>query len=305
TGLPVYSLYGDHRKPTGEMLDGIDALVFDIQDCGARFYTYVSTLTYCMGSAAEHGVKMVVLDRPDPINGVDVEGNVLEKGFTSFIGLHPVPIRHGLTMGELASFINKGINCSLEVIPMKGWRREQWFDETGLPWVQPSPNLPSLDSATVFPGTCFFEGINATEGRGTTRPFEYLGAPWVDSKKWVKRLDEADLPGVLFRRCYFTPTFWRYKDVQCSGVQVHVVDRDLFKPVETGLHLLSALKQLHPEFAFNDPTYDKRPHFDLLAGSDKMRQWIMDEKPVDEILGAWGGECERYLVEREKHLLYD
>ena len=199
TGLTVFSLYGDHRAPTEEMLEGVDTLVFDIQDCGSRFYTYVSTLTHCMESAARHGVKVVVLDRPNPINGVNVEGNILEQGYESFVGLHPIPIRHGLTTGELASLINGVIKCELSIIPLKGWRRERWFDETGLPWVQPSPNLPSIDTATVYPGTCFFEGVNASEGRGTTKPFEYLGAPWINEKKWVESMNGLGLPGVKFR----------------------------------------------------------------------------------------------------------
>jgi uncharacterized protein YbbC (DUF1343 family) len=303
-GLPVYSLYGDHRAPTGEMLDGVDTLVFDIQDCGARFYTYVSTLTLCMESAKKYGVKMVVLDRPNPINGVAVEGNILEKDYASFIGLHPVPIRHGLTMGELASFINTEINCDLSIVPMKGWRREYWFDETGLPWVQPSPNLPSLDTATVYTGTCFFEGINASEGRGTTKPFEYLGAPWVDNRKWVESLNRLDLPGVFFRACYFTPTFWRFKDEQCGGVQVHVSNRDVYRPVETGLYLLSTLMETHPEFKFNEPTYDKRRHFDLLAGTNKLREQLEHGETVENILVSWEAETRKYLKEREKHLLY-
>lgn len=305
TGLLVYSLYGDHRTPTAEMLDGIDTLVFDIQDCGARFYTYVSTLTLCMEAAAEHGVSVVVLDRPNPINGVDIEGNILEKGFESFIGLHPVPNRHGLTMGELSSFINKGTRCDLTIIPMEGWTRDQWFDETGLPWVQPSPNLPSLEAATVFPGTCFFEGINASEGRGTTRPFEYLGAPWVYGKKWVESMNELGLPGVLFRSCYFTPTFWRYKDERCGGLQVHVTDRTVFKPVETGLYLLSTLIENHPRFQFNDPTYDSRRHFDLLAGTDKLRKQLEEEMPVEEIMASWETEASGYRREIKKHLLYE
>lgn len=305
TNLPVYSLYGDHRSPTEEMLDGIDTLVFDIQDCGARFYTYVMTLTLCMESAKKYGVKVLVLDRPDPINGLTVEGNILEPDYASFVGLHPVPNRHGLTFGEYASFINREIKCSLETIKMQNWTRNMWFDETGLPWVQPSPNLPSLEAATTFPGTCYFEGVNATEGRGTTRPFEYLGAPWVDGKQWVESLNQLDLPGVLFRRCYFTPTFWRYKDTQCGGVQVHVTDRDVYRPVETGLYLLSTLIELHPdEFEFNDPTYEERRHFDLLAGTDKLRHQLADRVPVDEIMASWEPELGKYMKEREKHLLY-
>jgi beta-N-acetylhexosaminidase len=306
TDLPVYSLYGEHRAPTGELLDGVDILVFDIQDCGSRFYTYVSTLTYCMESAARYGVKVVVLDRPNPINGDIVEGNILEQGYDSFIGLHPVPIRHGLTTGELASLINNGINCELSVVPMKGWHREHWFDETGLPWIQPSPNLPSLDTATVYPGTCFFEGINASEGRGTTRPFEYLGAPWVDEKKWAESLNILGLPGVKFRGCHFTPAFWGFKDTRCNGVQVHVTDRDLFKPVETGVHLLSTLRQQHPdEFKFKDPTYESRRHFDLLAGTNSLREQLERNTPVDNIVGSWEVETKRYLKKRESHLIYE
>lgn len=305
TGLPVYSLYGDHRSPTAEMLDGLDALVFDIMDCGGRFYTYVMTLTLCMESAKKHGVKVVVLDRPNPINGVSVEGNVLEPDYKSFIGLHPVPNRHGLTMGEYASFINQDIKCNLETVKMRNWSRNQWFDETGLPWVQPSPNMPSLDTATVFPGTCFFEGVNASEGRGTTKPFEYLGAPYVDSKRWSDLLNELDLPGVLFRRCYFTPTFWRYKDERCGGVQVYVVERDVFRPVETGLYLLSTLIELHPEeFMFNDPAYEERRHFDLLAGTDQLRKQLADGLPVEEIMASWEPNLGDYMEEREKHLIY-
>ena len=306
TGLPVYSLYGDHRAPTEKMLEGVDTLVFDIQDCGSRFYTYVSTLTHCMESAARHGVKVVVLDRPNPINGVNVEGNILEQGYESFVGLHPIPIRHGLTTGELASLINGVIQCELSIIPLKGWRREHWFDETGLPWVQPSPNLPSIDTATVYPGTCFFEGVNASEGRGTTRPFEYLGAPWIDEKKWAGSMNRLGLPGVKFRGCHFTPAFWWFKDTRCNGVQVHVIDRDLFKPVETGVHLLSTLRQQHPdEFKFNEPSYDPRCHFDLLAGTDKLREHLKQNMPVDNIVGSWEAETKRYLKKRERHLLYD
>ena len=305
TGLTVYSLYGEHRAPNEEMLDGIDILVFDIQDCGARFYTYVSTLTYCMESAKKQGVSMVVLDRPNPINGTRIEGNILEQGFESFIGLHPIPVRHGMTIGELSSFINSTIKCDLSIVPMEGWYRDQWFDETGLPWVQPSPNLPSIEAATVFPGTCFFEGVNVSEGRGTTRPFEYLGAPWVDGKRWADAMNTLGLPGVGFRSCYFTPTFWRFKGERCSGVQVHVTNRNVFKPVQTGLHLLSTLMELHPRFQFNEPTYDSRRHFDLLAGTNKLRMQLENEDPVESILASWEEAKTMYLKEREKHLLYE
>jgi uncharacterized protein YbbC (DUF1343 family) len=287
------------------MLDGLDALVFDIQDCGARFYTYVSTLTRCMEAAVRDGMDVVVLDRPDPINGLGVEGGVLESGFESFIGLHPVPFRHGLTVGELADLINEEIRCRLEVVEMEGWSREMWFDETGLPWVQPSPNMPTLDTATVFPGTCLFEGVNASEGRGTTRPFEVLGSPWVDGRRWAEAANALGLPGARFRACFFTPAFWRFAGERCSGIQVHVTDRDEFRPVETGVHLLSTLMGLHGDaFRFNEPTYDARRHFDLLAGTDSMRLSLMKGELVEEIVGAWEQGVEMFVKHRERHLLY-
>jgi uncharacterized protein YbbC (DUF1343 family) len=305
TGLPVYSLYGERVKPSPEMTDGLDALVFDVQDCGARFYTYVSTLTHCMGAAARDGLDMLVLDRPNPVNGLSVEGNILEPGYASFIGLHPIPVRHGLTVGELASLINENIMCSLEVVEMDGWSRGMWFDETGLPWVQPSPNLPTLDTATVYPGTCFFEGVNVSEGRGTTRPFEYLGAPWVDGGRWAEALNAAGLPGARFRPCYFTPAFWRYVGEGCGGLQVHVTDRDAYRPVEAGLHMLSTLMWLQGDmFRFNEPTYDERGHFDLLAGTDRLRLSLGEGVPVEEIVEAWEPGLERFMKVRERHLLY-
>jgi len=305
TGVTVHSLYGDHLKPTSEALDGVDAMVFDIQDCGARFYTYVSTLTYCMEAAQENGVSLVVLDRPNPVNGLAVEGNILEPGYESFIGLHPLPIRHGLTVGELALFINRGVGCDLAVVEMTGWRRGMWYDETGLPWVQPSPNLPTLDTATVYPGTCFFEGVNASEGRGTTKPFEYLGAPWVDGRAWAAALNDLGLPGVGFRACSFTPMFWRYSGECCGGVQVHVTDRDSFRPVETGLHLLRTLMDLQPDvFAFNEPTYEERRHFDLLAGTDRLRRSLTEGAAVDDIVASWMLGLTRFRDECGSILLY-
>jgi len=305
TGVPVHSLYGDHLKPTPEALDGVDAVVFDIQDCGARFYTYVSTLTYCMEAAQENGVSLVVLDRPNPVNGLAVEGNILEPGYASFIGLHPVPIRHGLTIGELALFINRGVGCDLAVVEMRGWRRDMWYDETGQPWVQPSPNLPTLDTATVYPGTCFFEGVNASEGRGTTRPFEYLGAPWVDGRGWASALNGLGLPGVRFRACHFTPAYLRYRDERCGGVQLHVTDRDAFRPVETGLHLLRTLMDLQPDgFAFNEPTYEERRHFDLLAGTDRLRRSLTEGATVDDIVASWAPGITRFRDDCDSILLY-
>ena len=305
TSLPVYSLYGEFRKPTSLMLDDLDRLVFDIQDVGARFYTYISTLTLCLEAAKVQNLAFTVLDRPNPINGVDVEGNILDPRFKSFIGMHPIPIRHGMTSGELALYINQEVKAELSVVEMTGWSRDLWYDETGLPWVQSSPNLPTLDTATVYPGTCFFEGINASEGRGTTKPFENLGAPWVNSSEWTDSMNKLKLPGVRFRSCHFTPTFWRYKDKRCNGLQVHVTDRNLYDAVTTGLHLLHTLKEVHPEgFEFNPPTYDKLTHFDYLAGTDRLRKDLNEGKTVEDISDTWLEELERFIHIREKFLLY-
>jgi uncharacterized protein YbbC (DUF1343 family) len=287
-GLPFYSLYGEVQKPTESMLEGIENLVYDIQDVGARFYTYVSTLTYCLEVASENGVPFVVLDRPDPINGVTVEGNILEPGFASFVGLHPIPIRHGMTIGELALLINEGVGAELEVVEMEGWSRGKWFDETRLPWVQPSPNIPTPETATVYPGTCLFEGVNVSEGRGTTRPFEYVGAPWIDGRRWASSLNELVLGGVVFRACSFTPIFSKYENERCGGVQLHVTDRDSFKPVETALHMLTTAIGLWPDdFEWLPPSYDDRRHFDLLAGTDNIREGLSRGTAIRDVVEGW------------------
>ena len=305
TGIPVYSLYGEVRRPTAEMLEGVELLVFDIQDVGARFYTYVSTLTHALEAAEEHGKGVVVLDRPNPINGVAVEGNIPEPGFESFVGLHRVPIRHGLTIGELALLANQGIGAELRVVPMEGWGRGMWFDETGLPWVQPSPNIPTLETATVYPGTCLFEGVNVSEGRGTTRPFEYIGAPWIDARLWASDLNMLGLDGVAFRPCHFTPTFDKYRGELCGGVQVHVTDWDAFKPVEAGLHMLAICIDLWPEECqWRTATDSERLHFDLLAGTDKIRDALTEGVSVDDIVGGWTGDLASFMERREDILLY-
>ncbi|MFB0557692.1 MAG: exo-beta-N-acetylmuramidase NamZ domain-containing protein [Candidatus Bathyarchaeia archaeon] len=305
TGLPVYSLYGEIRKPAAEMLEEVKALVFDIQDVGARFYTYASTLTYCIEAASEQGVPLVVLDRPNPINGVSVEGNVLEPGFESFVGLHPIPIRHGLTIGELATLINEGIGAELSVVEMEGWERRMWFDGTGLPWVQPSPNIPTPETTAVYTGTCLFEGVNVSEGRGTTRPFEYLGAPWIDGRRWAGSLNKLGFEGVSFRACHFTPTFSKYQGEGCGGLQVHVTDRESYRPVETALHMLSTALELWPgDFEWLQPSHNEHLHFDLLAGTDKIRLDLSRGVPVDEIVEGWEEELDEFKAVREDHLLY-
>jgi uncharacterized protein YbbC (DUF1343 family) len=305
TRLPYYSLYGEVQRPTEAMLEGIENLVFDIQDVGVRFYTYTSTLTYCLEAASENVVPFVVLDRPNPINGVTVEGNILEPGFASFVGLHPIPIRHGMTIGELAQLINEGVGAELEVVEMEGWSRGTWFDETGLPWVQPSPNIPTPETATVYPGTCLFEGVNVSEGRGTTRPFEYIGAPWIDGRRWASTLNEQGLAGVRFRACSFTPIFSKYQDERCGGVQLHVTDRDSFRPVETALHMLSTAMGLLPDdFEWLPPSYDERHHFDLLAGTDKVRKDLSLGVAIGDIVGGWLEGLRNFERLRKGCLLY-
>jgi uncharacterized protein YbbC (DUF1343 family) len=305
TGLPVHSLYGEVKRPTAEMLEGIDALVFDIQDVGARFYTYPSTLTYSLEAAGEQGIPLFVLDRPNPINGVSLEGNILEPGFASFVGLHPVPVRHGLTIGEIAMMANESIGAQVETVKMEGWERPMWFDETDLPWVQPSPNLPSLETAFVYPGTCFFEGVNISEGRGITRPFEYIGAPWIDGRELAPSLNDGGLPGVRFRPCHFTPTFDKHAGKLCGGVQVHVTDRDEYRPVETGLRMLAAVIDLWPEeLRWLPPGTDGLHHFDRLAGTDKVREALSRGAPVEEIVGGWSEGLEWFRERRRQFLLY-
>ena len=245
----VYSLYGAHRSPTAEMLRGVDLLIYDIQDVGVRFYTYISTLYECMKAAAREGIPLIVLDRPNPIDGDRVEGPLLEPSLVSFVGIHPLPIRYGMTVGELARLFNHEgeLGCDLRVVPMQGWRRSRWFDETGLVWIPPSPNMPTLTTATLYAGFCLLEGTNLSEGRGTTRPFELVGAPWLDAPRLVESLNALELAGVYFRVQSFTPTFSKFKGQACQGVQVHVVDRDRFDPISCALHVLRRTLDQHPE----------------------------------------------------------
>lgn len=272
TGLPVFSLYGDTEKPTAEMLAGLDALVFDIQDIGIRYGTYLSTMVEVMDAAAEQALLFVVLDRPNPLGGVTIEGPLVEEGFGSFVGAHPIPIRHGMTLGELARLIatERGWPEPL-VVPMAGWQRGMWFDQTGLPWVQVSPNLPTLDSVTVYGGSCLLEGTNLSEGRGTTRPFEYAGAPWLDTFALVERMDDAALPGFAFRHAWFSPVFSKHAGETCGGLQIYVTDRATAQPVAMGVTLLQTMRELSGVHFEWRPSEDGRPFIDLLSGSARLR----------------------------------
>lgn len=310
TGLPVRSLYGETRIPTPEMLADVDALVFDIQDIGTRYYTFIWTMAHAMEACARDSKEMIVCDRPNPIGGVAVEGNLIRSAFRSFVGLYPIPNRHGMTVGELARLFNQEfrIGCRLTVIEMQGWRREQWFDETGLPWVLPSPNMPTLATAIVYSGACLIEGTNVSEGRGTTRPFEIIGARWVDPVRLVSELEKDDLPGVRFRPLYFQPTFHKFAGETCGGIQQHVVDRESYRPLRTGIALLQALRRLWPkEFVWRPPPYEyelSRPAIDILAGSERLREQIESDRPLAEIQASWQTELGEFLKLRERYLAY-
>ena len=313
TGLPVYSLYGANRRPTPKALAGLDALVFDIQDVGVRFYTFISTMVLAMRACAEVGREFIVLDRPNPISGALVEGGILDERFASFVGACPVPVRHGLTVGELAMWANEtlGIGCELTVCKMMGWRRTMWADDTGLPWVMPSPNLPSLDTATVYPGACFVEGTNVSEGRGTTRPFELIGAPWIDGRALADLLDDLGLAGCRFRPVFFEPRFSKHAGQVCGGVQIHVLDRDVFRPVRTGVHVLAAIRKLCPDqfqwIGTPEQAAAGRLHIDLLAGTDELRQTLDsggDRRRIDDLLSKWEADAAGFVKDRERFLVY-
>jgi len=270
--IPVYSLYGEHREPTTEMLQDIDVLLVDLQDVGARYYTFIWTMYLCMRACEQNDVAVIVLDRPNPINGVTTEGPSLDADYKSFVGLHSVPVRHGKTIGQLAQqFRDEAFpKCRLTILPMKNWKREMWFDQTGLPWVTPSPNMPTLDTATVYPGMCLLEGINISEGRGTTRPFEIFGAPFIDAEKLCRELNALKLPGVFFRENYFQPTFQKFAGELCGGAQIHVLNRNEFRPFLSGVEIIRHIRKTYPEqFQWKQPPYEyewKRLPIEILIG---------------------------------------
>jgi uncharacterized protein YbbC (DUF1343 family) len=308
--VPVYSLYSETREPAAEMLKGLDVLVIDLQDVGSRIYTFIYTMANCMRAAGRHGLPVIVCDRPNPIGGDAVEGPMLIEGFESFVGLFPIPMRHGMTIAELARLFNDafGIGCDLTISPMDGWARSMYFDATRLPWVMPSPNMPTLDSAIVYPGTVMVEGTNLSEGRGTTRPFELVGAPWIRSGELAARLNSRDLPGVRFRAVDFQPTFQKHAGVACGGCQIHVIDRRAFRPVATGVALMIAIRSSNPErFGWRQPPYEyehtKLP-IDILAGSGELREQIERDEPLPLIAAEWDRHVARFNELRQNYLLY-
>jgi uncharacterized protein YbbC (DUF1343 family) len=310
TGIMVYSLYSEVREPTEEMLADVDDIVVDLQDVGCRIYTFVYTMANCMRAAKKFGKRVIVCDRPNPINGNAVEGNITEDEFTSFVGQFAIPTRHGMTIGELARMFNEhfGIGCELEVVEMQNWSREMWGDECGLPWILPSPNIPDVDTCVVFPATVHLEGTELSEGRGTTLPFFLNGAPFIDPYEWAAELRKFDLPGVAFREAYFRPTFCEFAGETCGGIQLHITDRETFTPVITGIAMVKTAYDLYREnFQWRQNAYeyvfDKNP-FDVVTGTDKIRKAIEFGVGVREIEAAWSEGTDRFRKDREKYLLY-
>ncbi len=303
--LPVRSLYGKTRKPTADMLRDIDILVFDIQDIGARFYTYIYTMSLAMEAAAENGKRFVVLDRPNPITGRNVEGSILDSPLASFVGLYPIPVRHGMTAGELAKMFNEQgwlagrVKANLVVIPMTGWHRGMWYDQTALRFIKPSPNMPNLETATVYPGLCLLEGTNVSEARGTDKPFTQFGAPWIDGKSLADRLDKLDLPAMRFEPTQFTPVSSKYEGQMCEGVRIVFTDRDRLEPYYSGVRIVNEIHGMYPaEFEW------RTGHFDRLCGTPKVRQAIMGGASLKELRDEWDVELEAFRKIRDKYLIY-
>ena len=310
TGLRVYSLFGDSRRPNEEMLSHLDVLLIDIVDVGTRVYTFLYTMAYCLELAARLDKKVVVLDRPNPVGGNQVEGNILEPEYSSFVGLYPLPMRHGLTFGELALYVNSefDIGADLEVIKMTGWKRRMLFRETGFPWIFPSPNMPTPETALVYPGQVIWEGTTLSEGRGTTLPFELVGAPYLDCKAILDFIGAEQLPGCLLRSLMFEPTSGKYAGQTCSGFQLHVTDPERYRPYAVSLALLQAVQQVHPEqFAYKQPPYEyefERLPMDLILGSRRVREAVERNTPIQELERGWADELAEFCHVRENYLLY-
>ncbi len=325
--IPVFSLYGQSVKPEKGMLKDIDAymrsfdtektgkipesamvknvdvIVFDIQDVGTRIYTYIATMAYVMQACAENRIEFIVLDRPNPITGANMEGPLVEyPDFSSFVGVYPIPVRHGMTVGELAKFFNDNfleVKAELRIIPMDGWKRQMWYDETSLPWIIPSPNMPTLNTATVYPGQVYLEGTNVSEGRGTTKPFELFGAPWIDGYELAERLNKLGLSGIKFREAWFTPTFSKYNGQLCGGAQLHVLDRNQYKPFESSLHIIKTIMDMYPNrFKFHEEYMDK------IMGTSKVRKALEKGMDIEGIVGSLSKELDSFSQRRKPYLLY-
>ena len=311
TGLPIFSLYGEHRKPTAAMFDHLDVLLIDLQDVGTRVYTFIYTMAYCLEAAAEFGKQVVVLDRPNPLGGEIVEGNLLTGDCRSFVGLYPLPMRHGLTIGELARLFNEhfGIGAELEVIPMRGWHRSTLFRDSGFPWVFPSPNMPTPETALVYPGQVIWEGTNVSEGRGTCLPFELWGAPFIEPERLLEVLDRRDLAGCVLRAAAFEPTSNKFRGEPCRGFQLHIVDPAVYRPYRTSLALLRAVLELYGDrgFSYKEPPYEyeyERLPLDLILGSGELRKALEAGRPVSELEKGWRGELLEYERLRREFMLY-
>lgn len=310
TGLPIYSLYGQTRRPTEQMMETIDVLLIDLQDVGTRVYTFITTLANCLQEARRQGKEIVVLDRPNPIGGIAVEGNVLNPAWTSFVGVYPLPMRHGLTIGELARLFNQemDIRAELKVIPMEGWSRSRYFDQNISPWIMPSPNMPGLSTALVYPGQVLWEGTNISEGRGTTRPFEVLGAPFINPREVKDYLKDISLPGVRLIEIAFRPTFQKWQGEECRGFFLWVFDRQVFKPYFTSLTLLQAVQTLYKgAFRWKPPPYEyetRRLPIDLLIGDQEIRQALESGQSITELEGSWMAGVNDFQRLRQKYLLY-
>ena len=310
-GLQVFSLYSRTRKPGKRILGSIDTLIIDLQDVGARYYTFIWTMALCLEACAEQNIEVLILDRPNPLGGEKVEGNIPSKGFLSFVGLYPLPPRYGLTIGELAHLLNTEfqINASLTVVWMEGWKRRMNYRDTCLPWIAPSPNMPRLETALVYPGLCLLEGTNVSEGRGTTLPFEIFGAPFIQPWDLVGELNLYALPGIIFRPCYFQPTFHKFQGQLCGGAQLHITDYNVFKPYVTGIAILRAIQKLYPHHLKWKPPpyeyeYEKLP-IDILCGTDRIRQQIEQQVSLKKIEAGWRAGLEEFLKIRQNYLYYD
>ncbi|HHT84238.1 MAG: exo-beta-N-acetylmuramidase NamZ domain-containing protein [Bacillota bacterium] len=306
TGIPIYSLFGETQQPTQDMLQDVDVLIFDIQDIGARYYTYMSTMLLSLEAASANDIEFVVLDRANPIGGIAVEGNVTRPSWISPVAYAHIAIRHGMTPGEIAMFVasEKGL-ARPSVVPLKNWSRDMYFPDTGLPWVPTSPSAPSIEMALLYPGTCLLEGTNVSEGRGTSVPFQVLGAPWIDGPELSQTLNEMGLPGIRTRPVYFRPSFSKWTNQVCRGIQIHILEPEKVQPVELGVRLVFALRDLYPDdFELTPPGPDRKHFLDLLCGGDQLSAALADDDSPESLLSIWSQEAEEFKKKRQDYLIY-